>query len=60
MRGMVTQSKGREGKRNNKIYGTFPPLKPLLDKADIGNWARPMGENHIFLDLTLEPPIFKG
>ena len=51
----VTQSTGRKGQRNHETYGTFPPLRPYGTRTDNGNWARPMGEDRIFLDPTLVP-----
>ena len=52
----VTQFTGWKGQKNYETYGTFPPLRSNWTRTDIGNWARAIGENHIFLDPTLMPP----
>ena len=46
---------GRKGQRNHETYGTFPPQDPYWTRTDTGNWARPMGDKHIFLGT---PPPF--
>ena len=38
-----------------RLTGHFHPQDPYRTRTDIGNWPRPMGENHIFLDPTLVP-----
>ena len=43
-------------KETIKLMGHFHPKDPYWTRTDIGNWARPVGENHIFLDPTLVPP----
>ena len=50
----MTQFTGRKGQRNYETYRTFPPQDPRT-RTDMGNWIRPMGEDHISLDPTLVP-----
>ena len=33
-----------------------PPLGTYWTRTDIGNWAKPMGEDYMSLDPTLVPP----
>ena len=42
-----------------RFTGHFRPKDPNWTRTDTGNWARPVGENHILLDSTLVPPSLK-
>ena len=56
----LRKEKDKKKKKPIKLLGHFQPQKLYWTRTDIGNWTRPVGENHIFLEPMLVSLRYKN